>query len=369
MVSLGSCQGFGSLLGTHPSDDTESDLVDHVSDVVQDGHDFCIDSVGQNVSGWVEQVAERVDDPADADEPAQSVGAPHEFRCNLAVVNTFAGGPWGTGSDDDHSPADTTENESSKARDGSGLTEVAESDHDESTGETDTGEAKTSELVVGDGVLSNEGWELEGHQGNGDDPVHVSVLNGDSTEVGVDTAHVVVVEGGDTDDQGRDGHGRSVLGRHGASLCHEEDKGSTHGDVADEEEEERDETEGVISVLRRRVDDFRRTDRSGHCEGKCGDQKQARCFREIFSFHGSQANYFSTEYIKRCIFAMFRARFLTVSSLARLHRPQFGVNTVFLHKRFMCAIFNHFALVENHNAVGMTNRGEAVSDDDGCSSF
>ena len=223
----------------------------------------------------------------------------------------------GTGSDDDHSPADTTEDESSDARDGTGLTEVAESNHDEGTGETDAGEAKTSELVVGDGVLSNEGWELEGHQRNGDDPVHVSVFDGHGTEVGVDTAHVVVVEGGDTDDQGRDGHGRAVLWCHGAALCHEEDKGGTHGDVADEEEEERDETEGVISVLRRRVDDFRRTDRSGHCEGKCGNQKQARCFREFFSFHGSQAVLSYLEYIKRCIFAKFRAWFLTIIGLRR----------------------------------------------------
>ena len=162
--------------------------------------------------------------------------------------------------------------------DGTGLSEVAESNHDEGTGETDAREAKTCELIVGDGVLSDQGRELEGHQRNGDDPVHVSVLNRDSTEVGVNTAHVVVVEGSDTDNQGRDGHGRAVLRCHRVALCHKEDKGSTHGDVADEEEEERDETKGVISVLRRRVDDVRRTDRSGHCEGKCGDQKQARCF-------------------------------------------------------------------------------------------
>ena len=130
--------GFGSLLGTHPGDDTESDLVDHVSDVVEDGHDFCVNSVGQNVSGWVEQVAERVDDPADTDEPAQSVGAPHELISDLAVVDTLTGGPWGTGSDDDHGPADTTEDESGHTRDGTGLAEVAESDHDEGTGETDS---------------------------------------------------------------------------------------------------------------------------------------------------------------------------------------------------------------------------------------
>ena len=310
--SLSSCDGFGSLLGTHPCNDTESDLVDHVSDVVEDSHDFCIDSVGQNVSGWVEQVAEGVDDPADADEPAQSVGAPHEFRSNLAVVDTFTGGPGGTGSHDDHGPADTTEDETSDAWDGTGLTEVAESNHDESTRETDAGEAEPEGLLVGDGVLANQRGELEGHQRDGDDPVHVSVLNGNGTEVGVDTAHVVVVEGGDTDDQGRDGHGRSVLWRHGVALCHEEDKGGTHGDVADEEEEECDETEGVISILRRRVDDVRSTDRSGHCEGKCGNQKQARCFREFFSFHGSQTADLMIEYLKRCIFAKFRAVFLTV---------------------------------------------------------
>ena len=110
------CDGFGSLLGTHPGDDTETDLVDHVSDVVEDGHDFCINSVGQNVSGWVEQVAERVDDPANTDEPAQSVGAPHELISDLAVVDTLTGGPWGTGSDDDHGPADTTEDESGHTR-------------------------------------------------------------------------------------------------------------------------------------------------------------------------------------------------------------------------------------------------------------
>ncbi len=228
LVSLCSCDGFGSLLGTHPCNDTESDLVDHVSDVVKDSHDFFIDSVGKNVSGWVEQVAKWVDDPADADEPAQGVGAPHELGGDLAVVDAFTGGPWGTGSHDDHGPADTTEDETSDAWDGTGLAEVAESNHDESTRETDAGEAEPEGFLVGDGVLAHEGRELEGHQRNGDDPVHVSVLDGNGTEVGVNTAHVVVVEGGNTDDQGRDGHGRSVLWRHGVPLCHEEDKGGTH---------------------------------------------------------------------------------------------------------------------------------------------
>ena len=312
LISLSGCDGFGSLLGTHPGDDTESDLVDHVSDVVEDGHDFSVDSVGQNISGWVEQVAERVDDPANADEPAQSVGAPHELWCNLAVVNTLTGGPGGAGSHDDHGPANATEDETSDARDSTRLAEVAKSNHDESTGETDASEAKASDFVVGDGVLAHEGRELEGHQRNGDDPVHVSVLNRDGTEVGVHATHVVVVEGGNTDDQGRDGHGRTVLWCHGVALCHKEDKGSTHGNVADEEEEERDETKGVISVLRRRVDDFRRTDRSGHCEGKCGNQKQARCFREFFSFHGSHADVQFVQYINGCIFAKFRAGFLPI---------------------------------------------------------
>ena len=41
-----------------------------------------------------------------------------------------------------------------------GLAEVAESDHDEGTGETDSSEAEAEELFVGDGVLSNEGRNL-----------------------------------------------------------------------------------------------------------------------------------------------------------------------------------------------------------------
>ena len=239
--SLCSCDGFGSLLGTHPGDDTESDLVDHVSDVVEDGHDLRIDSVGENVSGWVEQVAEWVDDPANADEPAQSVGAPHELRCNLAVVDTFAGGPGGTGSDDDHSPADTTEDETSETVDGSGLTEVAESNHDERTRETDSGEAQTGELVVGDGVLAHEGRELEGHQRDGDDPVHVSVLDGDYLMLNVDATHVVVVERCDTNDQCGDCHGRTVFLANVAALAHKEDERCTHRNVSDEEQEESDE--------------------------------------------------------------------------------------------------------------------------------
>ena len=84
----------------------------------------------------------------------------------------------GTGSHDDHGPADTTKDEAEHAVDDAGLAKVAESDHDEGTGETDAGEAETEELVIGDGFLANEGWELEGHQRNGDDPVHVSVLDG-----------------------------------------------------------------------------------------------------------------------------------------------------------------------------------------------
>ena len=43
--------------------------------------------------------------------------------------------------------------------------------------------------------------ELEGHQGDGDDPVHVAVFGADDLSVHVHTTHVVVVEGRDTDDE------------------------------------------------------------------------------------------------------------------------------------------------------------------------
>jgi len=143
-TSLG-CECFGSLLGTHPCNDTESNLVDHVGDVIQDGHDFSRNSIG-NASGGVEQVADGVDDPADDDEPAQSVGAPHEFWSDLAVVNALSGGPWGTGGHDDHGPANTTEDEAEHALDSAGLAEVAESDHDDGTGETNAGESEVSRV-------------------------------------------------------------------------------------------------------------------------------------------------------------------------------------------------------------------------------
>ena len=134
MVSLGSCHGFGSLLGTHPCNDTEADLVDHVSDVVEDSHDLSRNG-GGHTGFWVEEVADGVDDPADADEPAQSVGAPHEFRAIL-LSTPLPEDQGGTGGHDDHGPADTTEDEAEHAVDGTGLTEVAESNHDDGTGET-----------------------------------------------------------------------------------------------------------------------------------------------------------------------------------------------------------------------------------------
>ena len=89
LVSLSS-EGFGSLLGAHPGNDTESDLVDHVSDVVEDSHDFSRDGV-EDTGFWVEEVADGVDDPADHDEVAEGVGAPHELWGNLAVVDTLTG--------------------------------------------------------------------------------------------------------------------------------------------------------------------------------------------------------------------------------------------------------------------------------------
>ena len=93
------------------------------------------------------------------------------------------------------------------------------------------------------------------------------------------------MEGSNTDNQGRDGHGCAVLWGNGVAFCHEEDEGSAHGDVTHEEEEEGNEFKSVItnivaeeqgkSICANLVDV---NGRHGSCKrkGHGGDQKQAR---------------------------------------------------------------------------------------------
>ena len=91
ILSLYSSGSFGSLLGSHPCYDTETDLVDHVSDVVSDTHpEFTFCASVDDSDFWAEEVTERVDNPSNNDEPSESVCAPHEFWGNLVVVDTLA---------------------------------------------------------------------------------------------------------------------------------------------------------------------------------------------------------------------------------------------------------------------------------------
>ena len=48
--------GRGGLLRTHPGDDAEADLVDHVRDVVEHGHDFRADRIGEDVRGGLKRI-------------------------------------------------------------------------------------------------------------------------------------------------------------------------------------------------------------------------------------------------------------------------------------------------------------------------
>jgi len=235
------------LLRAHPGDNTEADLVDHVGDVVEDTHDFLAAEV---VGVLVEEVANRVDDPADQDEGAQSVGAPLQFFLDLRVVNAESGkeAEGEAGRDHDHRPAHATEEESNGWVHEGGFTEVAEADHDDGTHEADAREAKASEGLVRDGVLAHEGRELEGHQGDGDDPVHVAVFGADNLVVNIHATHVVVVEGCDTNDERRDGHRGAVLGGNVVALAHEEHEGGAHRDVPHEEQEEGQQLKGVVAV-------------------------------------------------------------------------------------------------------------------------
>ena len=71
---LYSSDNFGSLLGSHPCYNTESDLVDHVSDVVSNTHpELTVSSSVNNADFWAEEVTERVDNPSNNDEPAECV--------------------------------------------------------------------------------------------------------------------------------------------------------------------------------------------------------------------------------------------------------------------------------------------------------
>ena len=103
-LSLYSSGSFGSLLGSHPCYDTESDLVDHVSDVVSDTHQEFASRQVDDFGLLAEEVTERVDDPSNNDEPSESVCAPHEFFWDFVVVDTLAAGPWSTSCNNDHCP-------------------------------------------------------------------------------------------------------------------------------------------------------------------------------------------------------------------------------------------------------------------------
>ena len=78
---LYSSGNFGSLLGSHPCYDTESDLVDHVSDVVSDTHqEFAISTEVDDVGLRAEEVTEWVDDPSNNDCLLYTSPSPRDKR-------------------------------------------------------------------------------------------------------------------------------------------------------------------------------------------------------------------------------------------------------------------------------------------------
>ena len=98
---LYSSGNFGSLLGSHPCYNTESDLVDHISNVVCDTHpEFAFSTSVDDLDFWAEEVTERVDDPSNNDEPSECVCTPLELVSNLTVVDTKSVSPWGTSCND-----------------------------------------------------------------------------------------------------------------------------------------------------------------------------------------------------------------------------------------------------------------------------
>ena len=100
------------------------------------------------------------------------------------------------------------------------------------------------------------------------------------------------------------------------ALCHEEDKGGTHGDVADEEEE-RDETEGIISVFLDGSTMSAALTVPAIARASVAIKSRLVVFRKFFQFSWFSSRAFYDSVYKRCIFAKFRAWILTIIGLRR----------------------------------------------------
>jgi len=86
-----SLESGGCFLRTHPRNDTESNLVDHVSNVVcNTHHQLAFSAEIDDYNFWTEQVTDWVDNPTNDDKPSKGVCRPQEFRSDFVVVDTFA---------------------------------------------------------------------------------------------------------------------------------------------------------------------------------------------------------------------------------------------------------------------------------------
>lgn len=154
-------------LGSSPDAQTESTLVDHICQIVNDV-DHGLRVVRESGSQVDKVVSERVDDPSDRDNHTKGVEG------GLSSLGSRSASNFGALTREDFvqdvQPSAHTDDESNKDRDGSNLTEISTNQHD------DGGEEELVEELFGHTSYGREDEiELNDLKRHGDEPISVSV--------------------------------------------------------------------------------------------------------------------------------------------------------------------------------------------------
>jgi len=220
--------------GGRPDGQNEGDLVDEISNVVDEIEDGGRHGAGQEA----EEISEGIDAPADGHDGAHGVEGLLDGRggvsaglqlASLAVEDLV----------EDVEPAHASEDETGEGVDGVGLTHVAEQKHadgaDEETPEDATG---------GRANRAEDEVELDHLERDGDAPIDVTVDGGGLVIGDPVLTHVEVMDGGDECDEGTGGQRDSPVARKTLRLHEEEHGGGNHRNGDDPERD----TDGVMGT-------------------------------------------------------------------------------------------------------------------------
>jgi len=192
--------GFGD--GAGPDSQHKSDLVDKISDVVDDVQ---LDGGGDG-GEETEEVSEGVDGPANGDNEA------HVGEGVLDVIRGAAGVDVGgfAGEDlhEDEAPASHATHERGPGSEGASLAGISARKHDDGA-DQQTPEDSARDFLVAAGRFGSgveDEIELNHLKGHGDGPIDITVDNRGVSDLDPELTHVEVVDTGDKGDEGTDVH-------------------------------------------------------------------------------------------------------------------------------------------------------------------